>query len=389
MKLWPSQLRPLAQFQPLDSDRQARWFGVGQFLTICLLLVTVRGSAAVLTESEIASVDTAIAQEMLSQAAIGVALGIIRDGQIVYLKGYGLADREKNVPVSTNTMFRWASISKSVTAVAAMQLVAAGRLNLDDDIRKHVPEFPDKGAIITVGQLLRHQGGIVHYTNGKVIRSRCLYHIPHPYQHVTLAVDDFRESPLVNQPGEKFSYSTRGYILLSAAIERAGGVNFIDQVNRGIKRPLGIQSLQPDYQWINIPHRATGYQRRDGKIVRSTDTDVSWKLGGGGFISTIGDLARFATGLINRRLVDSATEKRMWEKIQPATGKPTKYAHGFSVEGEGEEVKVSHSGSQEKAKTRLVIYPRKRHGLVVMSNSRHADPGKFTTAAYRALDHTE
>lgn len=351
----------------------------------CLLSCSSIGLTQPLGKAELTAVDTAIHAEMEKQQAVGVALGIIRGGQIVHLKGYGLADRERNQPVTTNTMFRWASISKSVTAVAALQLVAAGKLDLDADVRKYVPEFPDKGAPVTIDQLLRHQGGIVHYTNGKIIRSKRLYHVPNPYQHVSLALDDFRESPLVNRPGEQYSYTTRGYMLLSTAVERAGNERFIRQVNRRIGQPLGMTSLQPDYQWKAIQHRATGYLRRQGKVVRSTDTDVSWKLGGGGFISNIGDLARFAKGLINRQLVDAESEKQMWTLKPPANGKPTKYALGFSVEGEGRNLKVSHSGSQEKAKTRMVIYPRRRLGLVVMSNSRHVDPGDFTTAAARAL----
>jgi len=343
----------------------------------------VQGGALSVKES--AAVDAAMRAEMDRQKAVGVALGVIREGEIVYAKGYGFADREEKIPVSTKTMFRWASISKSVTAVAAMQLVEAGKLNLDDDVRRHVPEFPDKGDRITVRQLLSHQGGIVHYTNGKVVRTKREYESKHPYQDVIPALDTFKESPLVNPPGEKYSYSTHGYILLSAVVERAGKQRFVVQIKDRICQPLGIESLQPDYPWVNIPHRAAGYLLRNDQVIRSTDTDVSWKLGGGGFISTVEDLARFGIGLMERKLVNENTEQMMWTVKQPSSGKLTKYALGFTVEGQGAELKISHNGSQEKAKTRLVIYPRQRHGMIVMSNSRHADPGKFTTEAYRAL----
>ena len=352
----------------------------------CLLLVAVQASAAWLDKPQVTAIDTAILGEMAKQEAVGAALGIIQGGRIVYLKGYGLADREQKIPVTTNTMFRWASISKPLTAVATMQLFEKGKLKLRQHVREFVPEFPDRGSPIRIGQLLRHHGGVRHYSNGKIVPNDREYSEPHPFADVIVALDEFKDSPLVAEPGQKYSYSTHGYILLSAVVQRAGRAKFADQIRNRIAAPLGMDSLQPDYQWIDIPNRAVGYRKRDGEVIRDTDTDVSWKLGGGGYISTIGDLARFAEGLINRRLVGEETERLMWSHVTPKNGKPPRMAHGFSVEGKGTDLKVYHSGSQEKAKTRLVIYPRKKHGMVFMSNSRHIDPGQFTTAVYRALD---
>ncbi|HJN88820.1 MAG TPA: serine hydrolase domain-containing protein, partial [Verrucomicrobiota bacterium] len=237
--------------------------------------------------------------------------------------------------------------------------------------------------------LLCHQGGIVHYTNGKVIRTKRDYPVVHPYENVIFALDDFKESPLVNEPGEKYSYSTRGYMLASAVVERAGGQNFAHQVRDRISKPLEMTTLQPDYQWEDIPHRAVGYRRRGGQVDVSTDTDVSWKLGGGGFISNIDDLAKFAAGLLNHRLVKPATRQKMWARQSTRDSNPTGYALGFShkhfrdgvlhkwsTAGAGLEI-VGHSGSQEKTKTWMALLPRQKLGVVVMSNSEYAKPGKL------------
>ncbi|NLE36868.1 MAG: beta-lactamase family protein, partial [Pirellulaceae bacterium] len=264
----------------------------------CLVVLSIfaaAGSLAVACATEVLSptharaVDDAIRAEMERQQAVGAAVGVVRDGRVVYLKGYGHADREAGVPVTEQTLFRWASISKTLTAVAAMQLVERGLLDLDADVRSHVPEFPDKGVVITPRQLLCHQGGIVHYSNGRVIRTEREYDTPHPFEDVVTALDTFKESPLVAKPGERASYTTHGYILLSAVVERAGSETFADQVRRRIVEPLGLTTLRPDYQWESIDHRAVGYRTRRGRVVRSTDTDVSWKLGGGGYLSNIGD----------------------------------------------------------------------------------------------------
>ena len=331
-------------------------------------------------------IDKDMQNEIAKQSLVGAALGIIVDGEIAYLKGYGLEDRENKIPVTRKTLFRWASISKSLTSVAAMQLYEKKRLDLHKDVRSYVPEFPDKNTLVTTRDLLCHQGGIVHYSNGEVIHTRRQYDVPHPFESVVLALDTFRESPLVNQPGEKFSYTTHGYILLSAVIERAGREKFASQVEKRITRPLGMTTLQPDYQWKNIPHRAVGYRKKNKKVVPSTNTDVSWKLGGGGFISNIDDLALFAKGLINGKLVKPETERLMWTPQKLKNSKSTTYGYGFNINGTGKELRVAHSGGQEKTRTRMVIFPGKRMGVVVMSNSEHCNSKSLAAAAIGALE---
>ncbi len=348
--------------------------------------------------------DEAARAEMGRQQIVGLAVGVIQEGRISYLKGYGWSDREKRIPVSRKTMFRWASISKSLTALAAMQLWEKGQLKLDGDVRQYVPEFPDKAQRITPRQLLSHQGGIVHYSNGPVVVTLRQYDQPNPFESVLLAVDTFKESPLVNLPGQKYAYTTHGFILLSAALERAGKQKFAHQVRDRIARPLGMKTLQPDYQWIDIPNRTIGYRKRQNKIVVSSNTDVSWKLGGGGYISSIEDLTKLGEGLLNGKLIKPKTRELMWTPRKTTDGKQTSYGLGFrrwnyvngtlqSVSAESAATKskkqvlmrlVGHSGSQEKTKTLLVLEPQKRFGLVLMSNSEHTQIYSLAEALMKA-----
>jgi len=348
--------------------------------------------------------DEAARAEMGRQQIVGLAVGVIQEGRISYLKGYGWSDREKRIPVSRKTMFRWASISKSLTALVAMQLWEKGQLKLDGDVRQYVPEFPDKAQRITPRQLLSHQGGIVHYSNGPVVVTLRQYDQPNPFESVLLAVDTFKESPLVNLPGQKYAYTTHGFILLSAAVERAGKQKFAHQVRDRIAKPLGMNTLQPDYQWIDIPNRTIGYRKRQNKIVVSSNTDVSWKLGGGGYISSIEDLAKLGEGLLNGKLIQPKTRELMWAPRKTTTGKQTSYGLGFrrwkyvngalqsvSAEASVTESKnqvlmqlVGHSGSQEKTKTLLVLEPQKRFGMVLMSNSEHTQIYSLAEALMKA-----
>lgn len=321
--------------------------------------------------------DAFVLKEMKRQQAVGAAVGIIRGRQIIYLKAYGFEDRDKNIACSRQTLFRWASISKPVTAVAAMQLWDRGQLKLNQDIRELIPEFPQKPQSISMRQLLCHQGGIVHYRNGKVIRSRRKYHSKHPFKSVILALDRFKESPLLFKPGEKFSYTTHGFILASAVVERAAGKEFWPFVRKNIAQPLKMKTFQPDYQWLKLPHRAVGYRRVGDSVIKSSDTDVSWKLGGGGFISNIDDLAAFGLGLIKGQLVSPKAEALMWTRQKTSAGKRTGYGLGFGVSGKGRSLLVSHSGGQEKTRTLLMIRPKKGLGVVFMTNSEHVRVGRF------------
>lgn len=356
-----------------------------------LALLVLLFPAPVVAQSPLPpAVDQAARAAMEKQQLVGLAVGVVIDGKVAYLQGYGFADREAETPVDPKaTQFRWASCSKPVTAIAALQLAERGLLDLDADVRKYVPEFPDKGVKVTARQLLCHQGGIVHYVNGKVVRTERKYDTPHPFTDVVLALDTFKESPLVNKPGEKFSYTTHGYILLSAVVERAGKEAFAGQVSERIAKPLGMTGFRPDYHWEAIPGRAAGYVKQDGKVVRRPDakvSDVGWKLGGGGYTSTVADFAKFAAGLADRKLVSAGTEAAMWTPQKTADGKPTTYGLGFTVGTTADgKPRVGHSGSQEKTRTAMLIEPAARRAVVVMTNSEYANPNSVARAILAAV----
>ena len=312
-------------------------------------------------------IDAAVGEQEL----VGLAVGVVLEGRVAYLELRGWEDREAGVPVTDQTRFRWASISKPVTAVTALQLVRSGALDLDGDVRELVPELPDRGHPITARQLLGHLGGIVHYSNGPVVRTPRTYPVEHPFEDVVLALDTFKDSPLVAEPGTRYAYSTHGYILLSAAVQRAGGAPFWSQVRERVVEPLGLATLRPDYQWEEIPHRAVGYRRSKERIVRSSNTDVSWKLGGGGFLSTVGDLAGFAAGLLGGDLLGEEEKRLAWTPLE-ASGESSGYGLGFRSGTAGGVRIVEHSGSQEKTRTWMRLVPEHDLAVVVMTNSEWA-----------------
>ncbi len=338
-----------------------------------------------LAEETAARVDAVVRGEMERQGLVGVSVGLLRKGGIVYLQGYGLADREKKESVTVETVFNWASNSKPLCAMAAMQLVEKGMLDLDADVRQYVPEFPEqKEGVITMRHLLSHQSGIQHY--GDVIPTRRDYETQTPFLDPVLALDKFNRTPLVFKPGEKVLYSSYAYILASAVVQRAGQEPYLQQIEKRIAGPLGMASLQLDMEHDNQPHWAAGYIKDNaGQVVRAEETAHYWKHGAGGHKSNVKDFARWAQAVLNHRLIDSATEATMWTLQKTNDGEPTDRGLGFVIDGQSG-LRVSHGGKQDETTTRLVVYPKQRHGIVVMTNCGFGDPGAITTAIYKALN---
>ena len=318
-------------------------------------------------------------RERAAQDFVGLAVVVVADGRIAHAAGHGFADRAAKTPVRpTATSFRWASISKPVTAIAALQLVEQGKLDLDADVRTLVPEFPEKPWPISTRQLLTHQGGVVHYTNGKVVATKATYDSERPFVDLVCALDKFKESPLICEPGTAHHYTTHGFMLAGAVVERAGKTPFWEQVRARIAAPLGMASFQPDYEWVAIADRTRGYRKLLGVVATSADTDVSWKLAGGGFTSTAIDLARFAQGLLQGRLLQPKTQAAMFTAQSTRDGKRTGYGLGIGVGRLGEAKVVSHSGAQEKTRTFLLLVPERQVAVAVMCNSEWAQLAELT-----------
>lgn len=352
------------------------------FLALLLSAWMARVPETKLSSQQAAAIDTAVKAQMEKQGFIGVAVGILQNNEIVYLQGYGLADQAKKLPVTTQTIFNWASNSKPVCSVLAMQLAEQRKLDLNVDIRQYLPEFPAKSGTITMRHLLCHQSGIQHY--GRPIPTSRQYNTPMPHMDPVLALDVFNQSPLLHTPGSKELYSSYAYVVASAVIHKAGGESYATQLQKRIVKPLNLTSLQYDVPFDNQPHWATGYIKVAGVVTPAKEEAHYWKHGAGGFKSNIVDFARWAQGLLQHKLVSNTTEQAMWTRQQTSDGKTARYGLGFVIDDQGG-LRVSHSGKQDEATSRLVIYPRSGSGVVVMTNCGFGDPAAISTAIFATL----
>ncbi len=360
-----------------------------RFACFATLLTVLAASVASAAQARTVAdaIDQAVKTELQRQRIVGAAIGVIEEGRIVYVQGYGFANRDAKIPVDRETVFNWASNSKPLLAVAAMQLVQRKRLDLDADIRTYVPEFPDKGVTITTRQLLCHQSGLPHYSNGTIVPGGPLDGNLSSLVNPLASLNRFSGSPLLFDPGSKFSYSTYAYILLSAVVERAGEEPILSQIESRISKRVGMKSLQLDSASNGQANWASGYLKNQaGEIVEAPEEAHEWKFGAGGFKSNIEDFTRWALALTNQRLVNQSMEELMFTPQTLSDGTMTNWGLGFTL-AQQNGLKVSHNGKQNEATTRMVIYMRNRRAVVVMTNCRYAEVGKISTAVFKASRH--
>jgi CubicO group peptidase (beta-lactamase class C family) len=275
----------------------------------------------------------------------------------------GLADIENNVRATTGTVFRLGSISKPITAVAAMQLAEQGRLDPDAPVQKYVPAFPRKPWPVTPRALLGHLSGIRHYRNPEELLST------RHYRDLIEPLKIFADDPLEFEPGTKFRYTTYGYNLLGAVVEAASGMPFMDYLRKHVIEPAGAERIQADDVHRIIPNRARGYRRTPaGTIENCALADTSNKIPGGGMLATAEDLVRFSLALLEGRLLRKQTVDEMFTSQKTRDGRPTGYGLGWYVSQRGGRKWVEHSGSQPGASTDLLLLPERGLVVAVLTN---------------------
>jgi len=288
--------------------------------------------------------------------SVGVFLGPQR-----WAAGYGLRDVERKLPATPRTTYRMASVTKSFTAVAVLQLVQEGRIDLDADIRTLVPAFPEKPWPVTVRQLLAHLGGVPHYSG------------PEDGANVQRldtagALALFADRPLAAEPGTKFVYTSHGYNLLGAAVEAASGQPYGDYLAEHVFGPAGMRHAAMDDHRTRDEHHAAGYRLENGRLVPSHFLDVSSRFAGGGTRASVEDMLAFARAVMEHRLVWPDTTRQMHTPVRLRDGRLVDYGMGFNTFPQRGHSVVSHTGSQPETTTLLFMLPAEGLAVALATN---------------------
>ena len=327
---------------------------------LCLFL-------AALPQTKVDAIDKLVTAFMTTNGVPGMSVVVVADGEIAWTNAYGMADVENGVRTKTTTAYRTASIGKTMTATAAMQLVEAGKLDLQADIRDYCPAFPAKQWRITPWNLLTHTSGIRHY--GGPHDSEEQTSTVH-YDTVAKSLAPFKDDPIAFQPGTKHLYSTYGYDVLSCVVEGAAKTPFLQYMTEHVWLPAGMTSTRDDDPFAIVPERAAKYSRVNGKLQNAVQVDMSNRLGAGGYLTTITDLGHFAEGLLSGKLVKPATFTAMITPAKLADGKLVGYGLGWGLETEewkGDRW-MFHGGSSPGASGMIAMMPKHRFAVAFLTN---------------------
>ena len=307
----------------------------------------------------------------------GCALAVINDGEIIYKRGYGMANLEHSIPISTKTPFYMCSLSKQFTAMCILLLSEQGKLSSDDDIRKYIPEIPEYDHIITIQHLLHHTSGIRDYLDLRSLAGKN-YADSVPEEDVLNLLS--RQKALNFKPGDQYMYSNSGYILLSMVIKRVSGKSLREFSEENIFKPLGMLKTQfHDDRTKIIKDRADGYFRReDGSYgLNTTSFDL---VGDGGLYSTTEDLFLWDQNFYQNKLGNGGKEliERMILPGKLNNGETLNYAFGLlNDEYKGLRM-IRHGGSFIGFKGEFIRFPEQKFSVVILANLASINPRKLS-----------
>ncbi|HEX4022755.1 MAG TPA: serine hydrolase domain-containing protein [Acidobacteriaceae bacterium] len=296
----------------------------------------------------------------------GCALGVIQNGNFIYRKGYGQASLELGVPLSPESVFYMGSVSKQFTAASIVLLSEQGRLSLDDDVRKYIPELPDYGHTITLREMLHHTSGLRDFLTLTVISGRHYSDI-HSQAEMLKLVE--RQKGLNNIPGEEYIYSNTNFFLLGVVVQRVSKMSLADFAAENIFQPLGMTHTRfYDDRTVVVPNRVAAYAPGDnGKFLVDWSTSYD-TVGAGGLMSTVDDLLLWDRNFYNNKLGNGPLIQEMETRGVLNNGQKISYALGLEIGAYRGLPTVEHNGALFGYRTIISRFPQQHFTVVALCN---------------------
>jgi len=331
--------------------------------------------------SEAAAIDAVVETAMAEHRIPGVAVAVVRQGEVLLSKGYGLADLEHQVRVTPETMFQSGSVGKMFTAAAAMVMVEEGRLDLDVPIKTYIPEAPAMWDAITLRHLLSHTSGIPDYTTDEMDYTR-----DYPEDDlVRTAIELELEFPA----GEQWNYSNTGYVMLGIIIGRVAEQPYWELLRERVWDPGSVPTIRVNFATDIVPHRSSGYHLEDGEL-----TNQGWvapslnSTADGSLLLSLQDMIAWNEVVRNRAVLSPQSWDAMLTPILLNSGEPYPYGFGWGVTELGGHPVHEHGGGWQGFRTQYTRIVDDDIAIVVLTNASHAEPGEIAEAIAGVLDPT-
>jgi D-alanyl-D-alanine carboxypeptidase len=256
----------------------------------------------------------------------GLSLAVLKRGEIIKCKGYGVADIDLKAPATPDTVYQLASVTKTFTATAIMQLVEDRKIRLSDKITRRLTGLPKTWSEVKISHLLTHTSGIKSYTQLSAIAD-------HPEREFTAdeMIALVADLPLEFRPGERYDYSNTGYYLLGLLIEKINGQSYGDFLKTRIFTPAGMTNTRVNSLCDPIPGRATGYMLRDGKAQKGIFVNPTQPFSAGALVTTATDLAKWDAVLYTEKVLKQSTLRQMWKSATLNDGTVLNHGLGWGT----------------------------------------------------------
>jgi CubicO group peptidase (beta-lactamase class C family) len=344
------------------------------FQTIVLLAIVASAASAQADRAALVTrLDSIAGSGVVENRAVGIVAAVVRGNDTLLMKGYGKADVEWNVPMPADAVFEIGSVTKQFTAVAILQLRDEGKLSLDDEITKWLPDFDTRGNKVTLRRLLDHTSGMVGLTEMQefgILASNPRFPRDSAYALI-------KRYPFQFRTGEAQIYNNSAFWLLGLVVEKASGMTYEDYVEKKIFAPLGMKRSMYCNSAENVERRAHGYGIRDGQIRRAPANVHTWPFSAGSLCSTAGDMVTWLKALHGGKVLSPKSYAEMIAPAKLNDGTVLRYGMGLAV---GKDIRglnaIGHGGSIAGFGAEAVWYPDAQAAIVVLMNSNgNIDPG--------------
>jgi CubicO group peptidase (beta-lactamase class C family) len=320
-------------------------------------------------QNEITQAMDILLQELYHENEPGAAVLVAKDGKVIFRKGYGMANVELQVPNEPHMVFRLGSITKQFTAVCILMLYEQGKLGLQDDITKYLPDYPTHGHTITIEHLLTHTSGIKSYTGMQDWT---------PVKRKDFTVEEminfFKYQPMEFAPGEQWNYNNSGYFLLGAIIEKVSGISYADFVQKNIFDPLGMNNSYYDMPNLIIPNRAAGYTPTAEGFENTDYLSMTQPYAAGSLASTVDDMLLWDEALYTEKLLKQETLELAWTPCKLNGGERMNYGYGWAIADFMGTHVIAHSGGINGFTTDGIRFPDEHAYAIILTNTNKVIP---------------
>jgi len=311
-----------------------------------------------------------VLQEFYKPDEPGAAVIVVKDGKVIFRKGYGMANLELGVPIEPDMVFRLGSITKQFTAVAMLQLVEQGKVAPDDLVTKFLPDYPTYGHPITIKHLLAHTSGIKSHTSMPEMWASMRKDLS-----VQELIDFFKYQPMNFIPDTQWAYNNSGYLILGAIIEKVSGQTYEEFLQTSIFSPLGMKQSYYDSTSQIIHRRVAGYDKNKDGFVNAAYISMTQPYGAGALASTVDDLAIWDAALYTNKIIEQETLQQAFVSHKLADGTSTMYGYGWFLSEYGGRQFIEHSGGIPGFSTYAIRVPDDRVFVAILSNNSGFNPG--------------